>query len=418
MRLREVKEAFYLLNVAAPTAADVEAARERLRDRVLYTPLDYSETFSQLSANDVYLKLENLQKTGSFKLRGAYNKISTLTADEQARGVIAASAGNHAQGVAYAARGKGVPCTIVMPEGASLAKVMATQRYGARVVLHGNDYDEAYAHAKQLADSEGLTYIHAFDDPYIIAGQGTIGLEVLEQLPDVGAIVIPMGGGGLATGIALAVKSQRPDIKIIGVQAQAVPSFVHALGRGQIDAVQGQPTIADGIAVKRPGALTFVLARRYVDDVVTVDEDEIARAMIYLLERCKLVAEGAAAAGIAATIFRKIPNNLGKVVCVLSGGNVDVVVLSRIIEHGLTEAGRYLRLAVTIQDRVGALRDVLDIVARHRANVLTVHHQRVGSHIHLGQTEVEIDLETRDHAHIQILCDALKQAGYTPTLRD
>ncbi|WP_367307077.1 threonine ammonia-lyase [Alicyclobacillus acidocaldarius] len=401
-----------------PTLEDIERARERIRGSALYTPLDYSETFSRLSDNEVYLKLENLQKTGSFKLRGALNKITVLAESGTLTGVVAASAGNHAQGVAYAARGRGVPCTIVMPEGASLAKIMATQRYGARVVLHGDDYDAAYGHASEIAMREGLTYIHAFDDPDIIAGQGTIGLEIAEQLPDVSAVIVPMGGGGLAAGIAIALKSLRPGVKIYGVQAKAVPAFRHALDLGAIETVPGEPTIADGIAVRRPGVLTFEAAKRYIDDVVVVEEDEIARAMILLMERSKLVVEGAAATTIAAVLGKKVPAGLGKVVAVLSGGNVDVVVLSRIIEHGLVESGRYLRLAVTIQDRVGALRDLLDIVARLRANVLTVHHQRVGSHIHLGQTEVEIDLETRDHAHIQLICDTLRQAGYEPIIRD
>lgn len=401
-----------------PTLHDIQEARKRIHGVIQQTPLDYSATFSQFSENEIYLKLENLQKTGSFKLRGAYNKIASLSEAERSGGVIAASAGNHAQGVAYAARDMGVSCTIVMPEGASLAKIAATQRYGARVVLAGNAYDDAYAHALELSREQGYTYVHAFDDPAIVAGQGTIGLEILEQLPDLGAIVIPMGGGGLATGTAIAVKSLRPDIKIIGVQASAVPSFQHALEVGHPEPVDGQPTIADGIAVKRPGDLTYALARKYIDDIVTVEEDEISRAMVLLLERCKLVAEGAAAAGIAAAIFKKIPNHLGNVVCILSGGNVDVTVLSRIIEHGLIESGRYLRLAVTIQDSPGALRDLLDIVATLRANVLSVHHQRVGVRIHLGQTEVEIDLETRDKAHIDLVFNTLRESGYAPISRD
>lgn len=401
-----------------PTLHDIREARKRIHHVIQQTPLDYSATFSQFSENEVYLKLENLQKTGSFKLRGAYNKISSLSADERSGGVIAASAGNHAQGVAYAARDIGVECTIVMPEGASLAKITATQRYGARVVLSGNSYDDAYAHALELSRDRGYTYVHAFDDPAIVAGQGTIGLEILEQLPDIGAIVIPMGGGGLATGTAIAVKTLRPDVKIFGVQASAVPSFRNALDLGRPETVEGRLTIADGIAVRRPGNLTYALAHKYIDDVVTVEEDEISRAMVLLLERCKLVAEGAAAAGIAATIYKKIPNHLGNVVCILSGGNVDVTVLSRIIEHGLIESGRYLRLAVTIQDRPGALRDLLDIMATLRANVLSVNHHRVGARILLGQTEVEIDLETRDQAHIDLIYHTLRQAGYAPTGRD
>ncbi|MFB5191059.1 threonine ammonia-lyase [Alicyclobacillus fastidiosus] len=396
----------------------IREARKRIQSVVQQTPLDYSATFSQFSDNEIYLKLENLQKTGSFKIRGAYNKITTLTDDERSHGVIAASAGNHAQGVAFAARGLGVPCTIVMPEGASLAKIAATQRYGAKVVLEGASYDDAYAHALSLSKNEGYTYVHAFDDEAIVAGQGTIGLEILEQLPDVDAIVIPMGGGGLAAGTALAVKALRPDVKIYGVEASAVPSFRHSLDMGHPETVEAQSTIADGIAVKRPGDLTYRLAQQYVDDVVLVEEEEISRAMVLLLERCKIVAEGAAATSIAAVINKKIPNHLGKVVCILSGGNVDVTVLSRIIEHGLIESGRYLRMAVTLLDRPGALRDLLDILASLRVNVLSVQHHRVGTHIHLGQTEVELDLETRDKAHIELIYNTLQQRGYTPVPRD
>ncbi|WAH38917.1 threonine ammonia-lyase [Alicyclobacillus dauci] len=401
-----------------PTLEDIKQARQRLHGVIQETPLDYSATFSRFSDNEIYLKLENLQKTGSFKLRGAFNKIATLSDAERARGVIAASAGNHAQGVAYAARDVGAPCTIVMPEGASLAKISATQRYGAKVVLSGNSYDDAYGHARELSQEHGYTYVHAFDDPAIISGQGTIGLEILDQLPQVNAIVIPMGGGGLAAGIALAVKTLRPDVKIYGVEASAVASFRHALDAGHLETIDAKSTIADGIAVRRPGDIPYALATRYIDDIVTVEEEEISRSMVLLLERCKLVAEGAAGACIAAAIHKKIPNNLGNVVCILSGGNVDVTVLSRIIEHGLIESNRYLRMAVTLDDRPGSLRDLLDIVATLRANVLSVNHHRVGTHIHLGQTEVELDLETRDKAHIDLIYNTLTQAGYEPVARN
>jgi threonine dehydratase len=400
-----------------PTLEHVEAARKRLQGVTQVTPLDYSKTFSTLSGNSIYLKLENLQKTGSFKLRGAFNKIACLSEEERNRGVIAASAGNHAQGVAYAARYHNAPCTIVMPESASLAKVSATQGYGANVVLAGESYDDAYAHALELQREHGYTYVHAFDDPYIVAGQGTIGLEVLEQLPTTNAIVVPMGGGGLATGIAVAVKAVRPDIKVFGVEASAAACFRHALDTGRIETVPPLPTIADGIAVRRPGELTMELAKRYIDDVLTVEEEEIARTMVMLMERSKTVAEGSAAAALAACIYGKVPSNLGDVVVVLSGGNVDVTVLSRIIEHGLVEAGRYLRLAVTIVDRPGALRDLLDIIARLGANVVSVQHRRVGSSIAFGQTEVEVDLETKDARHIDAIFAALKEHGYNPTNR-
>lgn len=404
-------------NFSIPAVDDIQSARSRLQGIIQETPLDYSKTFSNLSKNSIYLKLENLQKTGSFKLRGAFNKIANLTAEECARGVIAASAGNHAQGVAYAAHYHNAPCTIVMPESAPLAKIAATQSYGATVVLSGNSYDDAYAHALELQKQFGYTYVHAFDDPLIVAGQGTIGLEILEQLPTTQAIIVPMGGGGLATGIAIAVKSVRPDIKVIGVEASAAACFRHALDTGRIETVPPCPTIADGIAVRRPGNLTFELAKQYIDDVLTVEEEEITRTMVLLLERSKLVAEGSGAAALAACIYGKVPADLGDVVVVLSGGNIDVTVLSRIIEHGLTESGRYLRLAVNVADKPGALRNLLEVFADLGANVLTVQHHRMGSGISLGQTEIEVDLETRDHQHIEQIFSTLGEKGYHPLNR-
>lgn len=397
-----------------PTLADIRAARTRIKGIITETPLDYSKTFSDLSNNDIYLKLENLQKTGSFKLRGAYNKIASLSAEERQRGVIAASAGNHAQGVAYAARVHDAPCTIVMPESASLAKVAATQHYGATVVLAGDSYDAAYARALELQHEHGYTFVHAFDDPLIVAGQGTVGLEILEQLPTVSAIVIPMGGGGLACGIALAAKTLKPDIKIYGVEASSVPSFRKSFDEGCLTAVVGQPTIADGIAVQRPGTLTYQIAKDFVDDVVTVEEEEIARTMVMLMERSKLVTEGAAASAMAAILYRKIPENLGDVVVVLSGGNVDVTMLSRIIENGLSEAGRFVRLEVKISDKPGGLRDLLDVFANLGASVYSVVHHRVGAGISLGQTMVEVDLETKDNHHIEVVLEQLRRQGYEP----
>ncbi|CAM3805081.1 threonine ammonia-lyase [Alicyclobacillus pomorum] len=400
-----------------PTLNDIQAARTRLQGVVLETPVDYSKTFSTMTGNNIYFKLENLQKTGSFKLRGAFNKIANLTEEECKRGVIAASAGNHAQGVAFAASYHQAPCTIVMPESASLAKIAATQGYGANVVLSGNSYDDAYAHALQLQEQHGYTYVHAFDDPYIISGQGTVGLEILEQLPSANAIIVPMGGGGLAAGIAVAVKALRPDIKVFGVEASAAACFRHALDTGVVETLPPCPTIADGIAVRRPGDLTLTLAKQYVDDVLTVEEDEIARSMVLLLERSKLVAEGSAAAALAACLYGKVPHNIGNVVVVLSGGNIDVTMLSRVIEHGLVESGRFLRLAVNLADRPGALRDLLDIISGLGANVLSVQHHRVGTSIALGQTEVELDLETKDTNHIHLIFHTLQEHGYKPTNR-
>ncbi len=398
-----------------PSLRDIQHARKRLQGIIQETPLDYSATFSALSNQQIYLKLENLQKTGSFKLRGAFNKLASLTDEERKRGVIAASAGNHAQGVAFAARYHGAPCTIVMPKNASLAKIAATQGYGANVVLYGSTYDEAYTHALTLRDNHQYTYVHAFDDPDIVAGQGTIGLEILEQLKTVNAIIVPMGGGGLATGIAVAVKSLNKDVKIYGVEASAAACFRRSLDAGHLEGIETSATIADGIAVGRPGQLTYDLAIQYIDDVITVEEEEISRSMVILLERSKLVVEGSGAAAIAATIYKKIPDKLGNVAVILSGGNVDVTVLSRIIEHGLIESGRYLRLAVTVPDRPGALRDILGIFADLGANVLTVSHHRVGPKIHLGQTEVEIDLETKDKNHIELIYKTLRNKGYDPS---
>lgn len=401
-----------------PTIEDVQSARQRLLGIARYTQLEYSRTFSAFAHADIYLKLENLQQTGSFKLRGAFNMIANLSEEQRRLGVIAASAGNHAQGVAFAARYHNVPCTIVMAESASLAKISATQQYGAEVVLHGRSYDDAFAHACQLQSEQNLTFVHAFDNPLIIAGQGTIGLEVLEQLPEVNAILVPMGGGGLATGVALAVKTTRPDVKIYGIEAANAACFRHSLDVGRLEPLEQVSTIADGIAVKRPGDLTYDLALQWIDDVITVEEEEIARAMVLLLERNKLVAEGAAASALAAAVYRKIPSGLGKVVVVLSGGNVDMNVLSRIIEHGLVESGRFLRLAVTLADRPGALRDLLEVFALLGANVISIQHHRVGTKLLIGQTEVEIDLETRNQSHISSILQEMRNCGYEPIQRD
>lgn len=399
-------------NVPKISLEQVQVARQQLQGVVQITPLDASQTLSDLYHGPVYLKLENLQKTGSFKLRGAFNKITNLTTDARQRGVIAASAGNHAQGVAFAAAYHRIPCTIVMPESASLAKIAATEHYGATVVLSGESYDEAYAHAKLLQAQYGYTFVHAFDDADVVAGQATVGLEILEQLPTAGAIIVPLGGGGLVTGIGAVVKQIRPDIQIIGVEAAAVACFRHALDTGLVETIPSAPTLADGIAVRRPGDLTFALAEQVVDEVVTVEEEEIARAMVLLLERCKVVAEGAAAAAVAAVTQRKIQGNPSPAVVVVSGGNVDVTVLSRIIEHGLSESGRYLGLTVTLADRPGSLQHLLSIFAGLRANVLSVSHHRLGARIPIGQTEVEIDLETRDQRHIQHILQMLQQHGY------
>lgn len=399
------------------TLADIQEARQRIASVIEATPLNYSNTLSGLAQNHIYLKLENLQRTGSFKLRGAFNKMSTLTAEEKTRGVIAASAGNHAQGVAYAAKLMHIPCTIVMPIGASLSKVEATKNYGAKIVQSGQSYDEAFARAQELRSETGATYIHAFDDDKIIAGQGTIGLEILEQLPDVAAIVVPVGGGGLISGIALAAKSLRPDIHVIGVQAKGAASFQHSFAAHRVQEVPSMSTIADGIAVKRPGVKTFELVQKYVDDIILVEDEEIARAMVVMLERSKVVSEGASAAVVAAAITGKLPFKGQKTALILSGGNVDVLLLTRIIEHGLVAAGRHLRFVTTIPDRPGALVQLLTMISESGANIVSIEHYRQGQALGLGQVEVQLAAETRNWDHIQQLQNKLSASGYQLLLR-
>jgi threonine dehydratase len=335
------------------TLADIKAARERLAGAIHKTELTYSRTFSELSGNEIYLKNENLQKTGSFKIRGALNRIATLTEEEKRHGVIASSAGNHAQGVALGATLYGIPATVVMPAGAPLAKVMATRGYGAEVVLHGDAYDDAYIKAVQIQQATGATFLHPFNDPMVIAGQGTIGLELLEDLPELDAVVVPIGGGGLIAGIATALKELRPEIKVIGVEAAGAPSMLASQRAEQVTALNSVSTIADGIAVKRPGELTFAAVQRYVDDIVTVEEDEIANAILMLLERAKVIAEGAGAAPVAAILQHKLGLQGKKVAAVVSGGNIDVNILARVIDRGLVKAGRMVQFRLLIPDQPG-----------------------------------------------------------------
>lgn len=396
---------------------DFESARQTLAGVIHRTPLVYSGTYSRFSDNEIYLKLENTQKTGSFKIRGAYNKIASLTPDERKRGVIAASAGNHAQGVAFAAKNWGIPCTIVMPEGAPLTKIEATNGYGAKVVLHGANYDAAYQYAQQLQAANGMTFIHAFDDAAIIAGQGTIALEILAEVPDMDVIVTQIGGGGLAAGVACAAKLLKPDIQIIGVQAKGAASMHASLQAGEIRTLEYVETIADGIKVKRPGNLTFELVRQYVDDVIPVDDDQITKAMLLLMERSKTVVEGAGAVGLAAVLDKQFPFRKKKVAVLLSGGNVDVNLLSKIIERGLVGAGRYLRLVTTVPDRPGILLAMAKIFAEEKSNVISIHHHRMGERIVLGQAEVEVNLETRDRNHIERILKRLSDMGFTYTVR-
>ena len=368
---------------------------------------------TQLSAScDIYLKPENLPHTGAFKLRGAYYKISQLTDEEKAHGVIACSAGNHAQGVALGATHHGIKSLICLPAGAPISKIEATKRLGAEVCLVPGVYDDAYAKAIELKEKHGYTFVHPFNDPLVIAGQGTIGLEILEEMPQVQAIVVPIGGGGLIAGVAFAVKTLRPDIKVYGVQASGAPSMAESLKSGKREHLDSVFTIADGIAVKEPGDLTLELCRRYVDEVVTVTDDEIAAAILALVEKQKLVAEGAGAAAVAAAMFGKLPIDGKDVVCVVSGGNIDVNTLNRVINRGLAKAGRVCQFELEVQDKPGILSNVLRIVGDQGANVLSVNHERIGSASQVNSCVLHLELETLNTEHIERIRQALDDAGY------
>jgi threonine dehydratase len=394
------------------TVADIEQARARIRDAIYVSPCAYSETFSRLTGNKVYFKLENLQMTGSFKERGALNKIASLSDEERARGVIAASAGNHAQGVAYHATRSGIRATIVMPTAAALFKVTRTREYGAEVVLHGDSYDAAFEEAWRRHEAERRTFIHAFDDDAVMAGQGTIGLELLEQNPFLEAVIVPVGGGGLISGVAVAMKETNPRVRIVGVQAARVPSMQRALAEHAPVTVPAAYTIADGIAVRKAGARTLPVVERYVDELVTVDEEEIANAILLLLEREKTVAEGAGAVALAALVRGKTSLSGRKVAVLVGGGNIDVNLLSRIIERGLVKDGRLVRLRVRIQDYPGALHKLTGSIATLRANILEVFHNRAFSRVDLGETAVDLTLETRGPEHIEELRHLLASGGY------
>ena len=375
------------------------------------TPLDRSSTFSQMVGAPVYLKLENLQKTGSFKLRGAYNKIHLLSETEKKCGVIAASAGNHAQGVAYAASHAGIRSVIVMPETAPLSKVSATRGYGAEVMLAGTSYDEAFARAKQLEQQQGLTFVHAFNDPQVMAGQGTIGLEILRELPELATVVVPIGGGGLIAGVATAIKALAPQVRVVGVQAAGADAMARSKQAGVLTPTAVASTIADGIAVKSPGDATFAVIQQLVDEIVTIDDEAIAAAILMLLERAKLMVEGAGAIGLAALLHGRIPVR-GPVACLISGGNIDVNFIARIIERGLVKAGRRVIITTTVVDRPGALQRLLASIAACRGKVWYVHHDRIQHEVPLGQAKVQVSLETRDEEHTAEILSALQQEGY------
>ena len=393
--------------------SDIQAARERIKDRVELTPCDYSEILSRLYDCHLYLKLENLQITGSFKPRGAFNKMLQLTAEQRAAGVVAASAGNHAQGVAYAARQLGIAATIVMPETTPLAKIRGTEELGASIVLHGSRYGEAYDKACELQQQHGYTFVHAFDDPHIIAGQGTIGLEILEQVPDADIIVVPIGGGGLISGIALVIKHIRPDIRLIGVQAERIPAMKTSLEAGHIQPHHPANTIADGISIAKVGQHTFPLVQQYIDEVVTVNEEAIANAIMMLLEREKTLTEGAGAVGFAALSHGRIDNIKGKkVVIVLSGGNIDMTMLTVILERGLENDGRLARLKVVIPDKPGNIAKLASLVAAEHANILEIYQHHSISEVDIGETEVEMVLEAKGRQHVEAIIAAIKQCGY------
>ncbi|HEX2466014.1 MAG TPA: threonine ammonia-lyase [Thermoanaerobaculia bacterium] len=399
-----------------PELRDIEEARQRIRDRVYLSPCARSETMSRRCGAVTFFKLENLQMTGSFKERGALNKILQLDPDARRRGVIAASAGNHAQAVAYHAAQAGIPATIVMPRRTPLVKVANTRQHGAEVILHGNDFDEAYAYSLEIEHERGLVAIHPFDDEDVIAGQGTIALELLEQVPDLQMVLVPIGGGGLISGIAVAIKALRPRVKVIGVEAAACPAMKRSLEEGKRVTVGSGTTIADGIAVKKPGALTLEYVKRFVDDVVTVDEEEIANAVLVLLEQEKTVTEGAGAVTLAALYNRHVRAARGKrVVMILSGGNIDVNILSRIIERGLAKDGRLVRLEVQLPDEPGSLAALLAEVGLQSANVIEVHHERTFSDLGLARVRVELTLETRGGDHARQLEAALRERGFEAT---
>ena len=360
----------------------------------------------------LYLKTENLQITGSFKVRGAYYKMSRLSEDEKARGVVACSAGNHAQGVALAAQRSGIKSVICLPDGAPISKVEATKSYGAEVCLVEGVYDDAYRRALELRDKEGYTFIHPFDDEDVIAGQGTIALELIDQLADMDAVIVPIGGGGLISGIAYTIKMIKPDVKVYGVQASGAPSMVNALREGKIEALPGVSTIADGIAVKQPGSLTYEICQKYVDEIVTVTDDEIAAAILAMMEQQKLVTEGAGAVAVAAAMFGKVDIKGKKVVCVLSGGNIDVTILSRVIRRGLLMSGRTCQLLIELVDKPGQLKDVARIIADLGGNVTSVHHERANEGSDVNGCYLRLILETRNFEHIQQIKTALIDSGF------
>lgn len=390
------------------TLEQVYRASFILKDVVRPTNIIHTQNLSD--ETDIYIKPENLQVTGSFKVRGAAFKISQLSDEEKKKGVIACSAGNHAQGVAKAATQNGIKSIICLPDGAPISKVEATKRYGAEVCMVKGVYDDAYKKALEMRDEFGYTFIHPFDDEYVIAGQGTVGLEILNEMPDVEAIVVPVGGGGLISGIAYTVKALRPDVKVYGVQSEGAASMVNSIINGRIDRLDQVGTIADGIAVKEPGEHTFDYCRRYVDAIVTVSDDEVASAILALMEKQRLVAEGAGAVSVAAAMFGKLPLEGKKTVCVVSGGNIDVTILSRVINRGLVTSGRLAKLSIELVDKPGQLHDVSGVIAEAGGNVVSVHYEHGGSRV--NDCIINIELETKNYLHLMEVRQALTDAGF------
>ena len=387
---------------------DVVNAQKTQDSVIRKTSLTFSDTFTKITGSKVYLKNEFEQKTGSFKLRGAYYKIKTLSEEEKRNGVVAASAGNHAQGVAFASALEKIKCVIVMPKNASPAKVAATKAYGATVVLAGKSYDESWIKAQGIAKTTGATIIHAFNDPQIIAAQGVIGLEIMEQLPDVDEVYVPIGGGGLAAGILTAIKEKNPNVKIIGVQSKSFPSMKNSFDSGNIQTIDGGFTVADGISVKTPGKQTFEIIKNKIDEIVLVDDNEIIKAMFLLMERSKSVVEPAGAAGLAYLVSKK-PSPGKKVVPILCGGNIDMYLLGQIVAKGLTTMGRMMKIFILLKDKPGALKEVVDELASFSANIVEVVHDRLSSDVRAGTTGVTLSLETEDQNHMDKLIQHLKE---------
>ena len=390
----------------APTLADVEAARVRIDGIARVTPVFGSETLSRMTGRSVLLKAENLQRTGSFKVRGAVNKIHSLSEAQRAAGVVAATAGNHGQAVAWAAREARIAATIFMPRDTPMAKVEATRTYGARIESDAETLDAAFEAALEFAAATGATFLHGFEDEQVIAGQGTIGLELAEQVPEAGTVVIPMGGGGLAAGVAIALGELRPELRLVGVQAAACAPLAGGTAHGY--------TIAEGIAVKSPGELTSSIIRARLDDIVTVSDEEISAAIVLLVERTKLLVEGAGAAGAAALLAGRVGGGEGPVTVILSGGNIDATLLITVLRHGLTVAGRYLVVRTRISDRPGALAKLLGLIAEERVSVVSVEHHREGMSLSIADTEVALTLVTRDEDHCTALLEAMRRGGYGP----